>query len=131
MLKKWDTSSHSDSEPHYHSVLALTSSMSVAELLLQQYYPKISEKRELSVLEIEENLHSITTSHKTSSELIMLHTEDQQQEMQKVIKKNFPKYSEPFHCNDLMLGKNEYICLEAWSWTHHFGNEDVMSDCTF
>ncbi len=95
MLKEWETSSHSDSEPHYCSVLALTSRMSVAELLLQQYYPTISEKRDLSVLEIEEKLHSITTGHKTSSELIMLHTEDWQQEMQKVIKLFFPKYSEP------------------------------------
>jgi hypothetical protein len=82
--------------------------MSVAELLLQQYYPTISEKRELSVLEIEEKLHSYTNSHKTSSELIMLHTEDQQEEMQKVIKFFSPNIWNPFHCNDLMLGKNEY-----------------------
>jgi hypothetical protein len=61
VLKEWETSSHSDSEPHYHSVLALTSSTSVAELLLQKYYPTISEKRELSVLEIEENCIPLPT----------------------------------------------------------------------
>jgi hypothetical protein len=108
VLKEWETSSHSDSEPHYRSLLALTSSISVAELLLQQYYPTISEKRELSVLEIEEKLHSITTSHKTSSELIMLHTEDQQQECRRSSNCFSPNIWNPFHCNDLMLGKNEH-----------------------